>query len=143
MKTMKRALYGALALCVAASLMACSSNGSARAGPMEPAVKTVLVETPVLQLVQIDRTLTDVQILAPAPAPAWAFGAEGCNRPEGCFSNHQLEAMLSTALAWGGSSADNLRAIRRASEQAVQPRGSPRPDGDPRHAGLPEDDERR
>jgi hypothetical protein len=142
MRTMRLALCGALALCVAASLTACSTNGSAREGPTEPAIKTVLVETPVLQLVKIDRTLTDVQILAPAPTPAWAFGTEGCDRPEGCFSNRQLEAMLSDALAWGTSSADNLRAIRLASDQAYG-RGAAPPDsrGDPGHSGFPGNDE--
>lgn len=130
MRTMRHALLGVLALCVGVSLTACSTNGSARADPIEPAVKTVLVETPVLQLVPIDRTLTDVQILAPAPTPAWAFGTEGCDRPAGCFSNRQLEAMLSDALAWGSGSADNLRSIRLASDQAVRSRGSPA--GEPR-----------
>ena len=125
MKTTKRALIGALALCVAVSLTACSTNGSAREGPTDPAVKTVLVETPVLQLVPIDRTLTEIRILAPAPTPAWTFGTEGCDRPAGCFSNRQLETMLSEALAWGGSSADNLRAIRQTSMEALKPPAPP------------------
>ena len=129
MRTTKRVLIGVLALCVAASLTACGSSGKAREDPPAP-VKTVLVETPVLQLVKIDRTLTDVPNLAPAPVPGWAFGTEGCDRPAGCFTNRQLEAMLSEALAWGNASADNLRAIRRASDESTKP-AAPQPKGKP------------
>lgn len=119
MRPTRRVLCGALALCVAVSLTACGSSGSVREDP--PPVKTVLVETPVLQLVKIDRTLTDVPTLAPAPTPIVAYNPPACTRPTGCFSTKQLEEMLSTALAWGSASADNLRAIRRASDEATRP----------------------
>lgn len=120
MRTTTRVLSGALALCVAGFLTACGDSGRVREDPPAP-VKTVLVETPVLQLVKIDRTLTDVPPLAPTPIPAVPYNPPDCTRPAGCFSNRQLETMLSEALAWGGTSAENLRAIRRASDEATKP----------------------
>lgn len=121
MRPMKRVLSGALALCVAGFLTGCGSSGRTRADPPPQPVKTVLQETPVLQLVPIDRTLTEIPQLAPVPTPETAYSPPACTRPAGCFSNRQLETMLSEALAWGGASADNLRAIRRASDEATKP----------------------
>ena len=120
MRRMNHVLIGALALCVASSLTACGSSGSAREDPPTP-VKTVLVETPVLQLVPIDRTLTETPILAQLPVPAFAYSPPTCTSKAGCFSNRQLAQMLSDGLLWGGGSADNLRAIRRASDEATKP----------------------
>lgn len=121
MRTTKRVLSGVLALCVAGYLTGCGSSGKTRDDPPPQPVKTVLQETPVLQLVPIDRTLTEIPVLAPAPAPETAYNPPECTRQLGCFSSRQLETMLSQALAWGGASADNLRAIRRASDEATKP----------------------
>lgn len=122
MKLTPRAPLGALALCVALSLTACSTTGPAPKPPLPPkvVVKPKIVEAPKRQLVPIERTLTETPKLAPAPAPAIAPGEE-CGRPKGCYSNRQLEAMLQAALDWGAQAVDNLRSIRKASDEATSP----------------------
>lgn len=69
----------------------------------------------------ISSTLTEVPALANMPVPEIPYGMAGCYRPGGCLSNRQFDQALSTALDWGSRSADNLRAIRKAGESAVNP----------------------
>lgn len=71
------------------------------------------------QLVQVAGSLTAVPTLAEAPAPAVKPGP-GCDRPKGCYSNRQLEAMLTTALDWGGRMADQLDTIRGLMAESLQ-----------------------
>ena len=121
MRPIRRAVPGAALLCAALSLAACSTNGKP---PDTPAETTVLVEKPVQQLVGIPPWMTNVSPLPFPPLPAVPYGPD-CQRPAGCYSNRQLEGLLSSALTWGGDSADKLRAIRQASDQATQPTGEP------------------
>lgn len=79
-----------------------------------------MVEVARQQLVPISATLTTVPDLPPLPMPAIPAGEQNCTRVAGCYSSQQLEAALATALDWGAKSADNLRAIRRAGEDAIK-----------------------
>ena len=69
---------------------------------------------------QVTGTMTEVPTLAPLPAPAVPQGP-GCERAGGCFSNRQLESMLTAALDWGGRMADQLTTIRALMAEALQP----------------------
>ena len=122
MRTTRLARLGAVLLCVALSVAACSTSGKP---PAVPAETTVLVDKPVQQLVPIPRHMTDVTPLPPPPAPAIPYGEQACQRPAGCYGNRQLEELLSSSLTWGQGLADQLRAIRRASDEATQPTGEP------------------
>lgn len=72
------------------------------------------------QLVRVSGELTAVPDLSPAPAPAVPAGPN-CDRAGGCFSNRQLESMLTLALDWGGRMADQLVSIRGLMSEALQP----------------------
>lgn len=82
----------------------------------------MIVEVPRRQLVQVSGTQTEVPPLPPLPAPTIPQGP-GCERVGGCFSNRQLEGMLTHALDWGGRMADQLRTIRALMTEALQPEG--------------------
>lgn len=71
------------------------------------------------QLVRVSGELTAKPVLAQAPMPAVPFGAS-CDRPQGCYSNRQLETMLTTALDWGGRMADQLDIIRGLMAEALK-----------------------
>ena len=121
MQPMRHAARGAALLCAALFLAACSTSGKPRDTGI--AIQTQLIDRAHQQLVPIRSTLTEIPTLAPAPAPAVPPGPD-CNRALGCYSNSQLEALLSSALDWGGKATDNLRAIRQAGEEATK--GNPR-----------------
>lgn len=123
MRPMRRALLGAALLFALPFLAACSTNGKP---PETPAETTVLVEKPVQQLVGIPVDMTNVTPLPFPPPPAIPYGEQACQRPAGCYSNKQLEGLLSSALTWGEGLAEQLLAIRRASDLATQP-GEPPP----------------
>lgn len=72
------------------------------------------------QLVRVSGELTAIPALPPAPAPAVPAGPT-CDRAGGCFSNRQLESMLTLALDWGGRMADQLTTIRALMAEALQP----------------------
>lgn len=114
MRPMRRALLGVASLSALLSLTSCSSSGGTT-----PALvtETQLVEVPVLQLRDPDPSLLVVPSLPPAPTPAIPFGPK-CNRKAGCYSNQQLERMLTEALQAYRASADNLRGIQRAINDA-------------------------
>lgn len=101
---------------MALSLAACKTNG----GQQQVVVDPQIVEVPRRQLVQVSGELTAVPALRSAPAPAIPAGPN-CTRAAGCYSNRQLEAMLTQALDWGGRMADQLGTIRRLMQQALQP----------------------
>lgn len=84
-----------------------------------------MVEAAKRQLVPISATLTEVPVLAALPVPAVRYSPPACTRLQGCYSNEQYDAALSTALDWGGRSADNLRAIRAAGEAATKQEPKP------------------
>ncbi len=117
MGAIRTARRGAACLLVLAFLTGCATHGSKPA--TGPAIETRVVEAAKQQLVPISSTLTQVDDLPPLPMPAVPAGAD-CARPLGCYSNQQLQAALDAALAWGGKLADNLRAIRRAGEDALK-----------------------
>ena len=120
MRPMPRVLIGVTVLCALLSVTACSSSGT-KPDSYQP-IKERIVEAKVRQLVPIDRTLTQKDRLPAAPTPAVSYGEAGCLRPAGCFSNKQVDTMLSQALDGYGKRGDNLDAIRRASDDATNPK---------------------
>ncbi len=120
MQPIRLAALGAMLLCAVLSATACSTSGK----PREVAYEQKVVEAAKQQLVPISSTLTEIPALQPPPTPSVPYGPN-CSRPTGCYSNQQLESLLSAALDWGGKLTDNLRAIRRAGELALKPAPSP------------------
>lgn len=80
-----------------------------------------MVEVPRRQLVQVSGELTAIPDLGAPPSPAIPAGPL-CDRPNGCYSNQQLEGMLGTALRWGGKMADSLTTIRGLMTEALNPK---------------------
>ena len=119
MRPMRRAGLGVLLLCAVASLAACKSSGGTQHVVVDPTV----VEVPRRQLVRVSGELTNVPDLPPAPTPAVPAGPS-CDRGGGCFSNRQLESMLTLALDWGGRMADQLVTIRDLMSESLQPKGN-------------------
>lgn len=118
MRLIRIAALGALLLCAAASLGACSTSGEVRKPP-DVLVQTQVVEVPRRQLVQVSGEMTAVPRLKSAPSPAVPATDPACGRAAGCFSGRQLESMLTTALDWGQGMADQLEAIRRLMQDTL------------------------
>ena len=122
MQPTRLALLGVLSLSALLLVTACETSGTTK--PL--VTETQLIEVPVRQLVSVDPTLLVIPPMSPAPAPAIPPG-KNCANPKGCFSNKQLEAMLSEALSSRGKAADNLRAIARAIAEAKASESKPKP----------------
>lgn len=121
MRPMPNARTGLAALYAALFLTACSSSGPKQ--PTLPGPTTErLIEVEKQRLVAVDRALTEVPPLRPAPAPEVPAGP-GCSRRLGCYSGRQLEGMLTEALEWGRQMADKLRAIERLGDEAERSEG--------------------
>lgn len=123
MRPIRRATSGALALCALLFLTSCATNG-----PVPPAVvvKPEVVEVPVRQLVDLDPKLLEVAPLPPAPAPA--SPCPGSSTPDRrCYSNRQLEALLTIALDSRADLVDKILAIAKAIEAAKASQGTADP----------------
>ena len=83
-------------------------------------MKPVVVEVPRQQLVAVSGELTAPVPMPAAPKPAYPSGPD-CARPAGCYSNAQLDDMLSTALSVIGTYVDRLGSIRQLMNEALKP----------------------
>lgn len=108
------ALNGALALCALLFLTSCATNGPV---PPSVVVKPEVVEVPVRQFVELDLALLEVAPLPPAPAPERSCPSSS-NPNRRCYSNRQLDAMLTAALESRMALAEQVLAIARAVKQA-------------------------
>lgn len=115
MRPIRPVLTGALALCALLFLTSCATDG-----PVPPVVvvKPEVVEVPVRQLVDLDPRLLEVEPLPPAPAPASPCPSSS-NPDRRCYSNRQLEDLLTIALDSRTDLADQIRAIAKALKAAM------------------------